>query len=345
MPNSGTCQGFSRLGAGQGFGHAGTALFDEILRLVGELQPPLVFLENVPDIVWRGMDRIIEGLGRGCGYDLRWCVLGALHLGGPHARRRWFCIAARTGDPRVAALLASLEGQPAPVTAYWETTPAPTRMTLNYNLQVCHRLMALGNAVVPDCVRVALHMLATTPVALRPQHGKRMPPCGWWTTTSTVTLRWTLPRHFLRRKRDYALVFDPDAFVEPPRAVERKCVVPRAPRWTTPQRAARWTTPRRGMVRASYYLSLRSIADLPTQVRFEKGTPDDLRPGQMTAEFAEYLMGAWNGTQGKRVGVLESHSTRYPIGWTASGSNLPDAKPEESTGGQRNPPSSIEAVG
>ena len=166
--------------------------------------------------------------------------------------------------------------------------------------------MALGNSVVPDVVRAAFHQLATPPPILRPWRAvataaSTAPMCGWWATTSAHILRWSLPRHFLRRKRDYGLVFDPTLFapddVDPVAAAK---VV------DGPRSAARFSTPRHSMVTAGRYLSARNMCDLPTQVRFERSTPNALRAGQVTAEFVEYMMG-------------------YPIGWTSVAPAAPAA--------------------
>lgn len=70
-----------------------------------------------------------------------------------------------------------------------------------------------------------------------------------------------------------------------------------AERITTATVMPHWATPRHGMLGACHILSSRSIRDLPTQVRFEKGTPDDVRTGQLRSEFVEWMMG-------------------YPQGWT-----------------------------
>lgn len=73
----------------------------------------------------------------------------------------------------------------------------------------------------------------------------------------------------------------------------------------------RFTTPRHGPVSAAHYLTVRGLRDLPTQIRFEQSTPDEVRTGQMTAEFVEYLIFSSVFTAGNM-----ELSPGYPHGWT-----------------------------
>ena len=69
-----------------------SGLFFEIIRLTGELRPRFIFLENVPAITIRGLDRVCLELTK-MGYDLRWTVISAASVGAPHMRERWFLLA------------------------------------------------------------------------------------------------------------------------------------------------------------------------------------------------------------------------------------------------------------
>ena len=53
------CQDISSAGAGAGLEGERSGLFFEIVRLARELQPRFVFLENVPAISVRGLDRVL----------------------------------------------------------------------------------------------------------------------------------------------------------------------------------------------------------------------------------------------------------------------------------------------
>src|ERR1041385_8791532 len=65
------CQDISCAGRGAGLGGERSGLFFEIKRLVREIRPRFVFLENVPAIRLRG-GSVITGTLAGLGYDCRW---------------------------------------------------------------------------------------------------------------------------------------------------------------------------------------------------------------------------------------------------------------------------------
>lgn len=88
------CQDISVAGKGAGLEGERSGLFYEIMRLAKEIKPAFLFLENVPAIRTRGLDRVIEELTE-AGYDCRWTMLSAAEVGAPHKRERWFCLARR----------------------------------------------------------------------------------------------------------------------------------------------------------------------------------------------------------------------------------------------------------
>jgi DNA (cytosine-5)-methyltransferase 1 len=96
------CQDISVAGTGEGLAGKRSGLVFEVLRLVEELQPSFVFLENVPAIRTRGEERVVKELASR-GYDCRWDNLSAEDVGAPHRRTRWWLLAANarsigTGD-------------------------------------------------------------------------------------------------------------------------------------------------------------------------------------------------------------------------------------------------------
>lgn len=86
------CQDISVAGKGAGLEGARSGLFYELLRVVREVGPRWVFLENVPAITSRGLDRVLGALAE-LGFDAEWCVLSAADAGAPHLRKRWWCLA------------------------------------------------------------------------------------------------------------------------------------------------------------------------------------------------------------------------------------------------------------
>jgi DNA (cytosine-5)-methyltransferase 1 len=90
------CQDISAAGAGAGMEQgARSGLFFQISRLVEELRPAYVFLENVPAIRTRGLSRVLSEF-TSLRYDCRWTVVSAADVGAPHLRKRWFLLAKRS---------------------------------------------------------------------------------------------------------------------------------------------------------------------------------------------------------------------------------------------------------
>ena len=86
------CQDISVAGRGAGLAGERSGLFFEIVRLIGDLQPRFVFLENVAAITVRGAERVVGELCR-LGYDCRWGILSAADVGANHRRERWWLLA------------------------------------------------------------------------------------------------------------------------------------------------------------------------------------------------------------------------------------------------------------
>lgn len=89
------CQDLSCAGKGAGIDGARSGLWWEMLRVIREARPRYVFLENVPAITGRGLDRVLGSLAD-LGFDAEWCVLSAADVGAPHLRKRWWCLARDT---------------------------------------------------------------------------------------------------------------------------------------------------------------------------------------------------------------------------------------------------------
>lgn len=88
------CQDVSQAGRGAGIAEGTrSGLWIEFARILGELRPPLVVVENVPGLRNRGLRRVLADLA-GLGFDAAWTTLGAFEVGAPHRRDRLFVIAA-----------------------------------------------------------------------------------------------------------------------------------------------------------------------------------------------------------------------------------------------------------
>lgn len=87
------CQDISIAGKGKGINEGKkSSLWWEMHRIISELRPRIVVLENVPAITFRGLDDVLGSLSE-IGYDAEWCIISAAQFGAPHKRERWFCVA------------------------------------------------------------------------------------------------------------------------------------------------------------------------------------------------------------------------------------------------------------
>jgi len=73
-----------------------SCLWFEMLRIIGEVRPRYVFLENSAALVVRGLSDICGQLAS-LGYDSTWGTFSAADVGAPHERKRLFCVASRYG--------------------------------------------------------------------------------------------------------------------------------------------------------------------------------------------------------------------------------------------------------
>jgi DNA (cytosine-5)-methyltransferase 1 len=86
------CQDISYAGLGAGLAGERSGLFYEAIRIVRELGPRFVVLENVSALLTRGMGDVLGTLAA-CGFDAEWACIPASCIGAPHIRDRVFIVA------------------------------------------------------------------------------------------------------------------------------------------------------------------------------------------------------------------------------------------------------------
>ena len=176
------CQDISLAGKGAGIDGARSGLWSEYARLIGELRPRYVVVENVSALLGRGLGRVLGDLAE-IGYDAEWDCLPASAVGAPHRRDRFWLVAYPNGDDgrqgRTGGSAAGGERQPFTERALqvadtdesgrgrrpWELGPGGRREPPNGGWwlaepdvgRVAHgvpmrvdRLRSLGNALVPQ---------------------------------------------------------------------------------------------------------------------------------------------------------------------------------------------------
>ncbi len=113
------CQPFSVAGQQKGLDDE-RWLWPSIERIIRDVRPRLVFLENVPPLVVHGLGAVLGTLAK-LGFDAEWGLLSAADVGGSHGRERFYLLAVadascgglrelressgRPGQPKAASLL------------------------------------------------------------------------------------------------------------------------------------------------------------------------------------------------------------------------------------------------
>lgn len=180
------CQDVSSAGKRVGLDGARSGLWWEYLRIVSELLPSWVVVENVASGARAWVDVVVNGLEQR-GYACLPVPLAAADVGAPHERERIFIVAAHahaksqhTGafDAEVAGASAAAhtnqarqqgsgpdahEGGPRPTERGWRT-PMPDMVRVVHGIsdrldRPRPRIEALGNSVVPQCSEVIGHVI------------------------------------------------------------------------------------------------------------------------------------------------------------------------------------------
>ena len=91
------CQDLSYAGKGAGLHGQRSGLFYELARVVREVGPRYVILENVSALLSRGMGDVLGTLAS-LGYDCQWHCIPAAYVSAPHIRDRVFILCYANGD-------------------------------------------------------------------------------------------------------------------------------------------------------------------------------------------------------------------------------------------------------
>ena len=162
------CQDISAAGKGDGLDGERSGLWTEMARVVSEVRPPFVFVENSPMLTTRGGVRVIADL-TSLGYDTTWTVMGAADIGAPHQRDRIWIV----GNSNSMRLQRHNRDCQFPITkktiqqfnwwqGNWDDLPKPYYIRSNDG--VAHRvdrLKAIGNGQVPLCAATAWRLLTS----------------------------------------------------------------------------------------------------------------------------------------------------------------------------------------
>lgn len=179
------CQDISYAGKGAGLAGKRSGLWFEFARIVREMEPKYVVVENVAALLARGMGDVLGTLAS-LGYDCWWDCISAGSVGAPHVRDRAFIVGyapsrKQVADPNQIGRLetgctresscSGKDGAPSSETnrrgvavypdrachsearRHWDAEPDLDRVVDGVPGGV-DRVAALGNAVVPQCAEV-----------------------------------------------------------------------------------------------------------------------------------------------------------------------------------------------
>ncbi len=94
------CQDISAAGKGAGIDGERSGMWKHMARVVSEVRPRFVFVENSPMLVTRGLERVIGDLAS-LGYDAKWTVMGAADVGANHQRDRIWIVGKLANAPEL----------------------------------------------------------------------------------------------------------------------------------------------------------------------------------------------------------------------------------------------------
>lgn len=92
------CQDISAAGKGAGIDGESSGMWREMARIIYEVQPRHVFVENSPMLTSRGLGRVLGDLAS-MGFDAKWGVLGAADIGSNHQRDRIWIVGTNVANP------------------------------------------------------------------------------------------------------------------------------------------------------------------------------------------------------------------------------------------------------
>ena len=161
------CQDISVAGKSTGIDGDRSGLWSEYARIIGEVRPSFVFVENSPNLTVCGLGRVLGELAS-LGFDARWGMLGADAVGAPHKRERiWIVANSREirfnpGGAKQSLQGPRLDGQtPMGKGATWWPEPGVGRVAYGLADRV-DRIAALGNGQVPAVARLAWETLTSS---------------------------------------------------------------------------------------------------------------------------------------------------------------------------------------
>lgn len=151
------CQDISTAGKGAGLAGERSGLWWEFHRLIAEIKPEWVIVENVAALRSKGLDAVLGSLAA-VGYDAEWHCIPASAVGAPHRRDRiWIVAYPHNNGESIGKINAETPRVQIAITnggwRRWDGKPQDVRMDDGIPNGM-DRVKALGNAVVPQILEI-----------------------------------------------------------------------------------------------------------------------------------------------------------------------------------------------
>jgi DNA (cytosine-5)-methyltransferase 1 len=129
------CQDISAAGKGAGIDGERSGMWKEMARVIYEVRPKYVYVENSPMLVHRGLGVVLGQLAE-MGFDASWGVLGASDIGAKHHRKRIWIVARRS----------ELLSHPNNRSGWWKQQSESVKETQRSNMANTNNAIGGGNA-------------------------------------------------------------------------------------------------------------------------------------------------------------------------------------------------------
>jgi DNA (cytosine-5)-methyltransferase 1 len=154
------CQDICSAGKGAGIDGARSGLWSEFKRIVREVKPRWVYVENSPTLTSRGLGRILRDLAE-MGFNAVWGVLGAHNADASHERDRiWVLADADCVEHKSSSHAWQRQRESSGAAVLWSAWPfEPEIPRVAYGVD---QIRAIGNGQVPRVAAAAWQLLSST---------------------------------------------------------------------------------------------------------------------------------------------------------------------------------------
>ncbi|MCB1936731.1 MAG: DNA cytosine methyltransferase [Nitrosomonas sp.] len=168
------CQDISIAGRGAGITGKQSSLWSQMARIVREVRPSFVFMENSPALTFRGLGIVLGDLSE-MGFHAEWGVISASEASAPHIRKRIWLVAYADSDG-LQRINTSQSTTPVPKWEWADIERVVSEIQQvrqdcipeSWILRNSHgmagrmdRTKCIGNGQVPQCAALAFNILTS----------------------------------------------------------------------------------------------------------------------------------------------------------------------------------------